>query len=126
MNSRELNKQNRDDEKQARKAANVAKVEETKAKKEKDVWEKLQDEKRGISANSASPSDSPKNKSKKVRKVLSKNLLSHHRGHAKRPSYVFMQNGNTVEKVPWDKTSEYAALGHKFLSRQKAKKLLTK
>lgn len=122
INSRERNKIKRDAEKKARKSANVAKVEETKQKREKDVWEKLQDEKRGINATQVSDNDSKPSKSKKTRKVKPENRLSHHHGHANSRAWCWMIKGKTVEKINKVDVLDKITEGYKPISNEKAKK----
>jgi hypothetical protein len=116
--SRERNKEKRDAEKKARKAANIAKVEATK--REKDVWEKLQDEKKGISTSASSDTTMTKVKSTRVRKVHPKNLMSHHRNNQSR-NWIYMSKGKEVVRVMKADVLTQIDNGYKPMSHKKAK-----
>lgn len=125
MNSTEKNKIKRDAEKAARKASNIAKVQETKAAKEKDVWEKIKDDRRGEKKETTTS----ETKSKKIRtqKVRPENRLSHHRGHGKMSNYVHIKHGPKVRRVTRKEADTLVSDGvASYISKTTYKKLSAK
>jgi hypothetical protein len=127
MNSTERNRIKRDAEKAARKAANIAKVQETKQAKERTVWEKMADERKGISANAQTTDETSKKKKVRTQKVKSENRISHHRGHGKLSNHVHIKHGPKVRRVTRKEADTLVSDGvASYISKTTYKKLSNK
>ncbi len=103
----------RKEEKLARKRENIERVESTK--REKSVWEKLKDDKTGVKVEDTDSGE--QKKTFKVRKVHTKNLISHHRGHGRRKSTVCVRNGSGVVRVKWTDAAKLVSQGGEYVNR---------
>jgi hypothetical protein len=122
----EVKKEARKAEKQDRKRDNIAKVETSK--REKTMWEKLGDDRKGISQTDSkedASKDGPKTpkRSLRVRKVKPENRLAHRRTRGQYKSYVHVRtvNGGTL-RVSRKEAVKIVAAGGQYLSKTKFRK----
>lgn len=97
---KELNAETRKQEKEAKRAENIAKVQETKAKQEKPktVWDLLKEERTGTKT-TTDVDGKVSIKSKKVRKTLAINCHAHRKSGKLRGSVCIQRNDMSIVRV---------------------------